>query len=255
MPEIDVNRSDAPDVFDPVATARRILRTARSGSLATVAVEGGAPFASLVVVACDSDGTPLLLLSGLALHTRNILADPRASLLLCAQDIADPMQDARVSINGTMAACADDRVRHRFLARHPEAQGYAGFKDFCFYRLEVRDAHLVAGFGRIHTVAASDLLLDLADAEALVASEAGIVAHMNDDHADALALYATHLLGAPEASWRITGCDPEGIDLVSEAGARRLVFDDPATDPHSIRARLVALAKLARERGNRRKVP
>ncbi|WP_248304584.1 DUF2470 domain-containing protein [Breoghania sp. L-A4] len=218
-----------------------------------MAADHGAPFASLVVVACDTDGTPLLLLSDLAVHTRNIQAEPRASLLLCAQDIADPMQDARVSINGALAACADERIRRRFLARHPEAEGYSGFKDFSFYRLEVRDAHLVAGFGRIHTVAASGLLLDLAGAEALMAAEPGIVEHMNDDHADALALYATKLLGAPDGNWRITGCDPEGIDLVGEAGVRRMVFDEPANDAQAVRLRLVALAKRARERGIQRK--
>lgn len=234
--------------FDAVATARRILRCALSGSLATLTADSGAPFASRVIVATDTDGAPLLLLSTLALHTRNITADSRISLLLCAEDIRDPMQDARLSVNGRAVAQASERSRRRFLARHPEAAGYAGFADFAFYRIEVMDAHLVAGFGRIHTIPRDSLLLDISEAEALAEAEAGIVAHMNADHADALALYATRLLGAGDGDWRMSGCDPEGIDLVSKTECRRLTFEAPANDARTMRERLVALAASARRR-------
>lgn len=236
------------DDFDPLANARRILRTARSGSLATVCKGTGAPFASRVIVACDVDGAPLLLLSDLAVHTQNLKYGPRASLLLCAEEIRDPMQDARVSINGRAVASPQKQTRRRFLARHPEAADYADFADFAFYRLDVDDAHLVAGFGRIHTITSDTLLLDLAGASELIAAEASIVEHMNTEHKDALALYATNLLGGAEGDWAMSGCDPEGIDLVSEIGTRRLVFDNPASDPQSMRAHLVALAETARSR-------
>lgn len=230
------------------ATARRVLRCAHSGSLATLKADTAAPFASRVIVATDSDGTPLLLLSNLAVHTQNLKNDPRACLLLSNESGGDPMRDARISVNGRIATCDAARTRRRFLARHPEAAGYADFADFSFYRLVVEDTHLVADFGRIHTIAARDLLLDVSGAEELITAEAGIVEHMNDDHADALVLYATRLLGAADGQWTMTGCDPEGIDLSCGIDSRRLIFDTLVFDPGALRKQLVTLAATARER-------
>lgn len=240
------NQTPETNTFDPVSAARRILRMARSGSLATLNNENGAPFASRVIVATDVDGSPLLLLSDLAVHTQNLKKDPRASLLLCNESGGDPMRDARISVNGRLVANTDEQIQRRFLARHPAAVGYAGFADFVFYRLDVDDAHLVADFGRIHTIAADSLLLDLAGADALIAAEAGIIEHMNADHADAIALYATKLLDATDGDWTMSGCDPEGIDLLRENDSRRLVFEAPVGDAASIRKRLVALVAVAR---------
>ncbi len=142
---------------------------------------------------------------------------------------------------------ADDReaAARRFLARHPEATGYAGFADFGFYRLEAAKAHLVAGFGRIHEIAASDFLVpdDLAD---LSEMEAGAVEHMNADHADALELYATHYLGERPGPWRLTGLDALGLDLVCGERAARLDFRRGLAQASDLRPVLVALSKEAR---------
>ena len=124
---------------------------------------------------------------------------------------------------------------------------YADFGDFAFWRVEVSRAHLVAGFGRIHWIDGRDLLLDMTGAEALAATERDIVAHMNDDHADAIQLYATRLLGRSGEGWRMTGLDPEGLDLRRAGEVARLPFDRRVTDAESARAELVRLAKRARE--------
>jgi putative heme iron utilization protein len=140
----------------------------------------------------------------------------------------------------------DDAVKRRFLARHPEAEFYAGFPDFAFWRLEVEGAHYVGGFGRIFDLAPDELLLSLDGADALVAAEPGIVAHMNQDHADALDLYAAALAGASGGGWRMTGIDPEGFDMVREGAALRIPFAEGIATPEAARKELVRLAAEAR---------
>lgn len=242
------------DTFSPVAAARMLMRTVRTGALATLSAGSGDPLASLVTVASLPDGTPAMLLSDLALHTKNAGADPRASLLLAAAGgNSDPLAGARVSVAGRLTRLAkgspeDAVARRRFLMRHPDAAGYAEFADFSVWTLAVSGAHLVAGFGRIVSLTAADLLLDLGDADPLVASEKGAVEHMNEDHTDALALYATRLCGAADGEWITTGVDPEGIDLMTRDGAHtaRLVFPGRVRTSAELRGALVTLAQQAR---------
>ncbi|WP_137388407.1 HugZ family protein [Rhodoligotrophos defluvii] len=230
----------------PGASARYLLRAARKGALGTLQAEGGAPLVTLVTVATDPVGAPLLLMSNLAWHTRNLKADTRASLLIDGTGPnGDPLQGIRVSLWGRVAAAGED-ARARFLARHPEASFYADFKDFAFYRLEVEGGHSVAGFGRIVTFAAQDFLLNQAQFSDVAAAEGRIVEHMNDDHADAVALYATKLLGAPAGAWRMSAVDPDGCDLVNGRDVLRLAFDEPARTAEEVRKALVALVKKAR---------
>ncbi len=140
--------------------------------------------------------SPLLLLSTLALHTKNVLADARCSLMLDERKGGDPLEGARVMLMGTLAATAEAAARAAYLRRHPEAEMFAGFADFAFYRMAVTRAHLVAGFGRIVDLKPADLLTEVSDAAALLAAEGEAIAHMNADHAEACRLYATKLLGA-----------------------------------------------------------
>jgi heme iron utilization protein len=233
------------------AAARRLIRTRPHAALAT-SLEGH-PYGSLVAVACDVDATPLLLLSDLAQHTKNLLADPRVSLLFeDTAGLADPLAGPRLTLLGRAERCDAPLAAARFAARHPSSAGYAGFADFHLYRVAIERGHLVAGFGRIGWVDGADLRFS-ADASALAAAEADIVAHMNADHADALALYAERLLGRAGEGWRLTGIDPEGLDLRRPLEPRgetaRLDFAEPVLTPAEARRTLVALADEARHPG------
>jgi putative heme iron utilization protein len=235
--------------FDPRIAAKKLMREARSGALGTLMAGSGDPYCSLVNVAMTADGTPLLLISRLAVHTKNVLADPRASLMLDERKAGDPLQGARVMLMGTVAKTESQQARRRYLSYQPEAEMFAGFADFAFYELKLKGAHLVAGFGRIVDLKPQDLLTDLAGAEAMVDAEAGAIEHMNADHADTCRLYATKLLGAPDGDWRCVGCDPEGLDLQHERVGLRLPFPQRVTQPGVLRAVLKQLADRARAPG------
>ena len=234
--------------FDGVALAKRLLRTIRSGALASLDARTGHPFASLATVATDIDGSPLLLMSTLSAHRTNIEADPRMSILLAEQGKGDPLAHPRLTVAGRAVRNDGARVRMRFMARHPKAKLYAGFSDFAFFRLEVEGAHLNGGFARAMTLPPDRLLCDPAASAALYEIHDGAVAHMNADHRDALRLYATQLAGAAEGDWRTTGLDPEGIDLALADATARVLFDRPLKGPQSLRSSLAALAETARER-------
>jgi heme iron utilization protein len=234
-----------PD-FDPQLSAKKLLREGRSGALATLMPGSGDPYCSLVNIATAADGAPLLLISKLAVHTKNILADPRVSLMIDERKAGDPLEGARVMLLGTAAATDDPQVRARYLARQPEAEMFAGFADFSFYRIALRGAHLVAGFGRIVDLKPEDILTPVDDAAELMNAESNILEHMNADHADACRLYATKLLGAPDGEWRCAGCDPEGLELQSGRVALRLPFPQRVRSPGVLRAVLKQLADQAR---------
>jgi len=232
--------------FDPKGTARKLMREARTGALATLMTGSGDPYCSLVNVASASDGSPLLLISRLAVHTKNILSDPRVSLMLDERKEGDPLQGARVMLMGRAALTDDPDARRRYLARQPEAEMFAGFGDFAFYKIKLSGAHLVAGFGRIVDLKPADLLTDLSDADAMVAAEPEVIEHMNRDHADAVRLYATRLLGAPDGDWRVVGCDPEGLELQNGRTALRLPFPERVRVPGVLRQVLKKMAEEAR---------
>jgi heme oxygenase (biliverdin-IX-beta and delta-forming) len=232
--------------FDPRQTAKKLLREGRSGALATLMAGSGDPYCSLVNVATQADGSPLLLISRLAVHTKNILADNRVSLMLDERKEGDPLEGARVMLMGTAEVTDDADARRRYLDRHPSAEMFAGFGDFAVYKIALKGAHLVAGFGRIVDLTSDDIVTDLTGAEALVAAEPEAVAHMNEDHAEAVRLYATKLLGAPDGAWRCVGCDPEGLELQLDRTALRLPFPQRVSGPGPLRQVLKELAQKAR---------
>lgn len=227
--------------------ARALLRRAFKGTLASVDARNGYPYASLITLATDSAGAPTFLISKLARHTANLVNDVRTSILIDETGaLADPLQGARLTVWGRAAPADDEGVRRRFLARHPEAELYAGFPDFGFWRLKLEGGHFIGGFGRIFDLDPCDLLIPVDGAQALIEAEAGIVAHMNEDHAEALELYATAFSGARRGPWRMTGIDPEGCDLTLDGEARRVIFAAPVATPGEARQELVRLAAEAR---------
>src|SRR6202046_2299735 len=151
MPNRLPENAPAPD-FDPKAVAKALLRATRAGALATIDRNTGHPFASLVNVATDVDGAPLILVSRLSTHTANLEVDGRASLLLASTGKGDPLAHPRLTLLGSFIQIARDdaaepRIRRRFLARHPKSELYAGFGDFSFWRRKSVSGHLNGGLG------------------------------------------------------------------------------------------------------------
>jgi len=250
MPDRLTENAPAPD-FDPKTLAKMLLRATRAGSLATIDRNTGHPFASLVNVATDFDGAPLILVSRLSTHTANLEADGRAALLLASTGKGDPLAHPRLTLIGSFARVPRDaphepRLRRRFLARHPKSELYAGFGDFSFWRLDAVSAHLNGGFARAADLKAADVLTDASGAEDLLQAEASALTHMNEDHAEAVRLYATKLLGAEDGPWRLTGLDPDGLDLVRGDLTLRLAFPERVISADQLRRVVVDLAKKAR---------
>lgn len=252
MVQVNKAADETPSKADLAADARYLTRRGLKATLATLGAGNGYPYASLITVATEASGAPIFLISGLAQHTKNLSLDPRASILFDGTGASgDPLQGARVTLIGRAEKTESEGVRRRFLARHPEAEFYADFPDFAFWRLAVEGAHYIGGFGRIVDFGPSDLLFGTEGAGELLAAEASIIEHMNADHADAVRLYATRLAGAPEGFWRMSGIDPEGCDLLFEGDARRILFKTRITLPGEARKELVRLAQEAREPGEK----
>ena len=233
---------------------RRLDRAALATALPVAAPASGAapetagapwPYASLVLAAVDHDLSPILLVSDLAEHAKAIARDDRVSLLFDGTGgLAQPLTGARVTLLGRARRDDDRRLADRFVARHPDAAQYAGFADFHVYRVALERAHLVAGFGKIRWLSRDDLAAP--PAAGLAEAEADIVAHMNDDHADAVQLYASRLLGRAGDGWRMTGLDAEGLDLRRGGEVARLAFETPLAAAAEARKVLVALVAKAR---------
>ena len=212
------------DIAPPPAavTARRLARAARTAALSSHMAEGGWPYGSLVLMACDLDATPILLISRLAEHTRNIAADPRVALLIDGTvGLASPLTGPRLTLMGRAVASTESRHRARFLARHEDAHTYADFGDFSFYRVEVERAHLVAGFGRIHWLTAEDVRFGGGAAE-LAAAEAEVIARVNA------------VLSGSGDSRRVIGADAEGCDFMRDGRLARLDFDNPVAEAEGL---------------------
>ena len=242
-PPSGAGRAEAP-AEAPASLARGLVRRLDRAALATVfrgdpgrpnpGLAPGWPYASLVLSATDLDGSPLLLLSDLADHSRNLAADPRLSLLYDGTcGLAQPLTGPRLTLAGRAEACGEARARRRFLARHPGAALYADFADFRLYRVAVERGHLVAGFGRVHWLAADGLRLPEEDWRWLAAVEPALLERLNTEHAATLAALGGQLSGEA-GPWRLTGVDPEGCDLRLDGRPARLFFPERVSDPDAV---------------------
>ena len=236
-----------PPVYDALAQAKELLRSVRAGALATLVPGNAFPFASLVNVATAPDGSPILLLSCLAAHTRHLASDPRLSLLLVQTAAGDPLAHPRLTIMGTGECVIDPdgrtALKARFLARHPESALYSDFGDFAFWRVAMEQAHFNGGFARAGNFKAASLVTPLDGAEALVAAEAQALAELNRHHRDALARFAAAIAGKPDGPWQATGIDPEGIDLGCGDRTARIAFPRPVGTLEDLRAILPELVE------------
>jgi putative heme iron utilization protein len=227
----------------PAKAARRLLRRCGRAALATSL--RGAPYASLVLYAVDYDARPLLLLSDLAQHSRNIAFDPRVSLLIDGTaELPEPLSGPRLSLLGQAEAVADRRLRERFTARYPDSKVYAGFADFKLYRIAVERGQLVSGFGQIAWIEGSDLLF-AGDSTDIAAAESAIIAQVNEHLVETLAGCIAQRLGHSGEGWRATGCDPDGLDVRSGDAVARLEFVAPVSTAAAVPAALAQLAGTA----------
>jgi hypothetical protein len=224
--------------------ARRLLREANTASLGTLNRDDGGPYVSVVNMATDPMGWPIVLISRLAWHTLNIMAHPKASILAAELPASgDVLTGSRVSVMGTFEPGDPRSLRHRYLSRHPEAGAYIDFGDFSFWRLRPERIHAVAGFGRIETMPADEVFPAVPDWNEI---EESAIIHMNDDHRGAVQLYAQRLLGAEGTDWKITAIDPDGCDLAGVSGTLRLAFPAMVRNGKELREAFVALSKQTR---------
>ena len=251
--------AEAPlyDVNVPTPThaerARTLVAQITTGTLCTLAAEpAGYPYGSFVTVGFD-DANPVFLVSTMAEHTRNLQRDPRASLLLAEGGSEDPLANGRVTLLGlcTRVEGDDGTARAAFLATHPNAAYYVDFGDFAFWKLRVESIRYIGGYGRMSWVEAADW--HAAEPDPLATSAAGIIAHMNDDHADGMVLYCKAFSKATDISAAsMTGVDRYGFEMsaVTAEGPRpvRLAFAGQVSTPDEARAALVAMLKDARTR-------
>lgn len=234
-----------------IRLARTLVRTARSGALATLEPTTGMPLASRVGVATDADGAPLVLISLLAAHTGALLADPRCSILLGEPGKGDPLAHPRITLfcrarrldAGTVE---EARARRRYLNRNPKAELYAALPDFYLFRLDPDRASLNGGFGKAYQLSQDDILLPYGPLAELAAIEQSAVDHMNADHADAIDACARHYAGARTTGWRLCGIDPDGLDLQRGSDGLRVPFPRPLSGADELRPMLVEMAKAAR---------
>ena len=203
---------------------------------------GGQPFASLVTPACAPDLSLLLLLSRLSEHTRHLMADPRCSVLVSAPaETANPQTAPRVTVTGMARMIEDPSAKARFLAVHPYASLYSEFGDFGMWRIKLAEALLVGGFAQAHRLKQADLTPDASAVSVVLASEASILAHCNNDHADTLAAIA-----GTTGPWRMATADVDGFDLALGEHVKRIAWSNPVKDAGDVRRELVLLAKAAR---------
>ncbi len=224
-----------PADFDPLAVGKAVLRGGRVASLGTLDAQSGAPFVSLVSYATDYDGTPLLLTSRLSAHTRNLAADPRASLLIAQGGKGDPLAHPRLTLVCAAQRAVEPHIRARFLARNPKAKLYIDFPDFGFYRLEMEQVHLNGGFARAFAGEGALFRTPVADLAAFAAFETEALAYLKAQASAQMAQAA----GRPGA-WRPVALDSEGVDLALGEHIARLPFAHPVYDLHSLAAALKA---------------
>ena len=225
--------------------ARQFVRGQHSGVLSTLSQRlNGYPFGSVAPFILDHAGRPVILISDIAEHTKNIVADPRVSLIV--QPYSPDMQvNGRVTIIARAERLDDkDGLGPRYLRFHPQAESYFAMHDFKFYRLEPVRIRYIGGFGRIHWVEPEAYRCPDSP---LAEQEGDIVAHMNADHGDNLRAYCRHVHGVEPREATMLGIDPDGFDVRADGGELRFAFARPVDDAQAARQALVELARAARE--------
>ncbi|MGC2560621.1 MAG: DUF2470 domain-containing protein [Terriglobales bacterium] len=250
--------SDQPAVPEPsfAERARTLMYLGRIGSLSTLSrKQPGFPFGSVMPYGLDEQGRPVFLISTMAMHTQNLQADPRASLLVTQEDsTGDPLGASRVTLVGNVQRIPEPEVaeaRALYLARYANSKYWVDFEDFSFYRMEVVDVYYVGGFGVMGWVAASEYVVSRPDP--LADAMGDIIQHMNADHRDALLLLARKFAGIEAQEGTMTAVDRLGfqVRLKTQEGMRgaRIAFSREVSNSVETRTVLVEMVRQAREEG------
>jgi putative heme iron utilization protein len=235
--------------------ARTLLHLGRIGNLSTLSRKlQGFPFGSVMPYGLDENGRPVFLISTMAMHTQNLQADPRASLLVTQPEASgDPLGAARITLLGTVLPIPESEVaeaRKFYLERYPNSKNWVDFEDFAFYRMDVMDVYYVGGFGVMGWIAATEYSLGRPDPLADAAAE--IIRHMNADHGDALKLLARTLAGIESQEAAMTSVDRLGfqVRLKTPEGPRgaRISFSREVGSPAEARSVLIEMVAQARHR-------
>jgi putative heme iron utilization protein len=234
--------------------ALQFLRSTRSGVLATLSVKfAGYPFGSVAPFVLDHSGQPIILISTIAEHTQNIIANPKVSLLVFAGD-DDLQANARLTLMGeaTKLDKEDADLRARYLRYLPQAAGYFDMHDFSFYRIEIAQARYIAGFGKMGWISGGAMQpAELTENSPLAAQETSIIEHMNADHVHSLIAYSKHFHNVSAAHAEMLGIDADGFDakVNTEDGKMQILrfnFEQPIQDALSARMALVNMSKVAK---------
>lgn len=232
------------------AEARKFLRSTHHGLLSTISARfEGYPYGSVAPFILDQDGQPLILISTLADHTKNIIDNSKVSLLVFDAPKNGNAEDLHVNGRLTLLGDAeqtdktDPLLRQRYLRYMPSAEQYFEMHDFYFYRIHILQARYIAGFGRMSWLPGDELR---SARSPLAAQEAGILAHMNEDHAESLLRYCAHVHGLTPATAEMIGIDSDGFDVRADGRILRFDFDQPIHDAQGARAALVALSGQCR---------
>lgn len=243
-----------PTTPEAIALTKNIIRSSRYGALATIDATTGFPLATRVATATDMDGSPIIVASGLAAHTPALLKNPQCSLLLGQIGKGDPLAHARTTLFCRALPIKRDNalypeLKRRFLNRNPKASLYINLPDFLIFKLEIGHANLNGGFGKAFVLTREDLVLEDIKAQDFLQHEQSAIDHMNQDHPDAIALYAQKLCknSKENGQWLISGIDPDGIDLFNKDSVERVNFDKTLNGSNEIRSALVGLVQMARK--------
>ncbi len=248
--------SDQPAIPEPSFSerARTLMYLGRIGSLSTVSrKQPGFPFGSVMPYALDANRRPIFLISSMAMHTQNLQADPRASLLVTQPDASgDPLGASRVTVIGNVLTIPKPEVpdaRTLYLEHYANSKYWVDFEDFSFYRMDVLDVYYVGGFGVMGWVQASDY--GQAQPDPLADSAVGIIEHMNTDHKDALILLVKACAGIVAQEAAMTSVDRLGfhVRLKTAEGMKgaRIAFLREVNNPGEVRKVLVEMVHQARQ--------
>lgn len=237
---------------EAIRAAKDIMRLSRYGAIAVLEAETSHPIVTRTNCALTMEGDPVFLMSDLAAHTKGLKQDARSSLMLGEPGKGDPLAHPRLTLIGNTTAVGtvtdseqkrEALQRGRYITRHPKAELYNQLPDFHLYQMKIERALFNAGFGKAYTLTRADLILPDEMTSNLKHAESGIISHMNEDHGDAIDHYAKEHCNHQGENWRMTGCDPEGVDLMRGDEAARLNFETPCLTAEDMRKMLINLAQ------------